>query len=257
MQSRESAAETFVLGARRSRGSDAGSIAVQIGAALREALDRIDYLGPLREYPARHYIYSGVQSAEVGKSGQMLPDVLYGRPELLLQVNEELERFGAGYELRLSSNATDDNALEDVFAIRLVDRATGTNVSLRDVGFGISQVLPVIVESILARNRLILIEQPELHLHPRLQSELANLFARSATGPLRNMFIIETHSEHLMLRIQRLIREGLDPTQVSVVYVDPSQRGTRIVPLRLDSDGAFMDPWPGGFFEEGFNELFS
>ena len=92
----------------------------------------------------------------------------------------------------------------NLVGISLVD-ANGLEVSVQDVGFGISQILPIVVVA-LSRHRLITIEQPELHVHPRLQSNLADLFIWSSTKN-RNQFIIETHSEHIILRLQRRQRE--------------------------------------------------
>jgi hypothetical protein len=234
---------------------DIPALATFIAGVIRQELMQIVYLGPLREYPERHYIVSGAHTTQVGKSGKLLPDVLLSNQGLVAELNTELQSFGIPYELRVSA-VVDDPTLEDVFAMRLVDRS-GVNVSIRDVGFGISQSLPVIAQSMLSSQALICIEQPEIHLHPRLQAELAELFVRCTEPPRSNAFLIETHSEHMMLRLQRMIREGrLDPLQVSVVYVDSGGESTRAIPLRLDREGDFIDPWPEGFFEEGFRELF-
>jgi predicted ATPase len=201
-------------------------------------------------------VYSGTSAADVGKSGKMLPDVLYSDEDLTERVNHELRRFGLGYELRVSRGETSAE-LQDVFALRLVDSVTGVNVNLTDVGFGVSQVLPVIVQSLMGRQQVLLVEQPEIHLHPRLQGELAELLASSINLPFGNVFVVESHSEHMILRTQRLIRQGkLDPGDVSVVYADRTESGTRLLPLRLDQSGHFIDEWPHGFFEEGFREIF-
>jgi predicted ATPase len=200
---------------------------------------------------------SGNLSKEVGKSGKMLPDVLFKNSELLKQVNEQFERFKLGYELKVSSFSDETSETSDLFALRLVDKDTGVNVSIQDVGFGISQVLPIIVQSMLSRNSTLLIEQPEIHIHPRLQAELGSLLAECIKPPFENQFIIETHSEHLMLRLQKLIRKGeLKPEDISVIYVDRGTEGSKCLHLRLDEEGDFIDEWPGGFFEEDFNEIF-
>ena len=89
----------------------------------------------------------------------------------------------------------------------IVDKRSKTIVSHRDVGIGISQVLPVIVYSYASENNLIAVEQPEIHLHPALQADLGDVFIQSALGENKNRFILESHSEHLLLRLMRRIRE--------------------------------------------------
>jgi len=91
--------------------------------------------------------------------------------------------------------------------VRLYDIQKNTPVSHRDVGIGISQVLPVLVNAYASKNAIIAMEQPEIHLHPALQAELGDVFIESALGDNKNRFILETHSEHLILRILRRIRE--------------------------------------------------
>lgn len=221
---------------------------------LRSLLDRIVYLGPLRDYPERHYIFSGNLSTEVGKSGRYTPDLLFKNPRLVETVDEWFTRFGIGYKLKVQS--VRDEAVEDVFTVRLVDKKTDVSVSTLDVGFGISQVLPIVVQSLFSQERLIVVEQPEIHLHPRLQAEFGSLLVESVRTN-HNQFIVETHSEHLVLRLQRLIRRGeLSPDDVSVVYMERAEEGSIATPLRLDDAGKFLDRWPEGFFEEGFEERF-
>lgn len=150
----------------------------------------------------------------------------------------------------------------------LVDRRTDTVVSHRDVGIGVSQILPVLVTCYGLRNQIVAIEQPEIHLHPALQAELGDVFIQSALGGNANTFVLETHSEHLILRIMRRIRDtakgklpagvpAIKPDDVSVLFVEPTKAGAIVRPIELDADGEFADLWPGGFFEEGFRERFS
>ena len=145
---------------------------------------------------------------------------------------------------------------------------TGTNLEVRtsDIGTGISQILPVVVAALDPdRPAITAIEQPELHVHPRLQVELGDLFAEQAAGG--RVFLIETHSEHLMLRLLRRIEEtssnelpegkpALKPDQVSVVYVEQIEGEVRATRLRVDETGEFIDRWPQGFFDERDDELF-
>jgi len=109
-----------------------------------------------------------------------------------------------------------------------------------------------------SQDKLLAMEQPEIHLHPALQAELGDVFIESAMGERKNTFILETHSEHLILRLMRRIREGrISHSDVGVIFVEPLPRGSRFVELRIDEDGDFIDEWPGGFFEESFHEKFT
>lgn len=144
-----------------------------------------------------------------------------------------------------------------------------THVAISDVGSGISQVLPVLINLALCRKdsrdkpkAILITEQPELHLHPKAQADLADLFIQSlfeddeCTKLNGQMHVIETHSELLMLRIKKRVAEGiLKPDDVAINYVWQDQEGcSHIKQIRLDHEGNFIDSWPHGFFEESFNE---
>lgn len=147
--------------------------------------------------------------------------------------------------------------------LQLYDINRKTYVTHRDVGIGVSQVLPVLVEAYASRNRLLAMEQPEIHLHPALQAELADVFIESALGENKNRFLLETHSEHLILRILRRIRESrnsenptIKPSDISVLYVEPSSDGAEVYEIEISDDGQILSPWPGGFFPERMKEMF-
>ena len=179
------------------------------------------------------------------------------RKGLARRVNQWLKRFGINYSLRVKRR-------KDVFALQLLDSRRGTELSHVDVGFGISQLLPIIVQCLAVDDKLIIVEQPEIHLHPRLQSELGS-FLIEAAETTKNRFLIETHSEHLLLRIQRRMREtqsGLAPKRqtvtpgnVDVLYVEPQEDRSTVRRMPLRPNGALAKAWPGGFFEEGLEEV--
>ena len=124
---------------------------------------------------------------------------------------------------------------EKIQALVLVEQRTDTHASHRDVGIGVSQVLPVLVSAYASTDKLLAIEQPEIHLHPALQAELGDVFIESAFGEGRNTFLIETHSEYLLLRIMRRMRQTssgtlpdgvpeVRPEDVMVLFVEPRRR---------------------------------
>ena len=149
----------------------------------------------------------------------------------------------------------------------LIDNRTKTPVSHRDIGIGVSQVLPVLVSAYASENELLAIEQPEIHLHPALQAELGDVFLESALGGDGNTFLIETHSEHLLLRIMRRMRETstgelpdgvpeVCPEDVMVLFVEPDGPQSIVREMPLNERGELVKAWPGGFFEEGLREIF-
>lgn len=150
--------------------------------------------------------------------------------------------------------------------VELVSTRMGRRVRTSDVGVGISQLLPVVVAALdLMRPTITAIEQPELHVHPRLQVELGDLFAQQAVNG--GIFLIETHSEHLLLRLMRRMRQTRDgtlregaprlrPEDVAVFFVEPDGPETLVREMPLNERGELVKAWPGGFFEEDLSEIF-
>ncbi len=136
------------------------------------------------------------------------------------------------------------------------DVRSGAPVALDQVGYGVSQLLPVVDVAVHAERQVICVEEPELHLHPRLQARLGNLFATAVVRG-RNQVIVETHSENILLRVRRLIRNGkLRPEEVAVLYVDNvDEAGASVRRLRLGDRGELLDPWPTGFFDDGLADI--
>lgn len=140
-------------------------------------------------------------------------------------------------------------------------------VSPSNMGIGFSQMMPLVASAFGSENSLIAIEQPELHIHPALQTELADLFIQSAKKERGNRFLIETHSEHLILRVMKRIRQTFEdkvqegkpritPDDVCVLYVEPGENGSIVREMPLNERGELVKGWPGGFFEEALDEMF-
>lgn len=229
-------------------------------------VEALQYLGPLRSYPARHYLISGGSKSSVGTRGEDTPHVIYRSPVAVTRdTNEWLKRFEIPY--RLTIKPLGDEVTGEIVAMHLKDTRSKVELAPSDVGFGIGQLLPIVVQGLVSQGRILCVEQPEIHLHPRLQAHLADYFIATSVSEVQkkhlaarrapNQWIIETHSEALLLRLQRRIREGRIPSEhVSVLYVRTLDDGaSQIVRLRLDDAGQFIDTWPEGFFEEAYNEL--
>ena len=227
-------------------------------------------------------------------SGTYYADGTQGTSRVLAEVNRWLDSaqcFDSGYRINSDTrlvistslvdkrgmlkkqNILDEKATEVIVSFSLQDRQ-GRQHTLEDIGTGWSQVIPVIIGAFRERHgSLAFFEQPELHLHPRLQTVLCDLFidalnhSRKGEHGVGSM-IVESHSEHLLLRLQRRISEtagadirhtrfSITPDDIAVLYFDPIDDETLIHHLRISPDGAFADRWPKGFFDERFEELFS
>jgi hypothetical protein len=241
----------------------------QLASILRDA----PYIGPLRTIPPRGFLYERAGRMTSWADGLAAWDLLLAdRLTLVERTNAWLRRLGAGCQIvvqqlfegnadaeELASGHTDKTVRR-----LLLDTGAGSFVLPSEVGAGISQLVPVVVAAIEGRGGLTLVEQPELHIHPRLQTDLGDLFVVASA---RRHFLIETHSEHLILRALRRIRETtagelnesdppFTPDKLSVIYVEATPEGTTFKRLRVDETGEFVDRWPHGFFEERAKELF-
>lgn len=168
-------------------------------------------------------------------------------------------------ELAPDSTATKGAVIEQVRnQWGLWDDARQCEVAFSEVGVGISQLFPLIVAAVVARQGLVTCEQPELHVHPRIQVGIGDLLTQANS---QCSFLIETHSEHLILRILRRIRESsegelpdclqpLAPKDVSIIYLDTAAGGVKATRIEIDRDGEFTSRWPNGFFAERGEELF-
>ncbi|WP_166791543.1 AAA family ATPase [Cryobacterium sp. Hh38] len=230
-------------------------VTAAVADELEQLFERLTYLGPVRPAPQR--LYSLGPASDDALAAQLL--ILSEQPHALRRVNEWLTRLGLRYQIAIERFVNRGGASTDVLGLSLIDPRSDLQLSTTDVGYGVSQIVPLVMGLTTSRNAVVCIEQPELHLHPGLQAELGDLLIDSVRELGRgNQIIAETHSEHLMLRVQRRIREGLiDAEDVSVLYVDQNSAGeSRVQRLRLDSVGAFIDEWPSGFFEERYDEVF-
>lgn len=271
------------------------SLLVGSGELIRDALRRLFYVGPIREIPSRSYLPERSPDVSRWASGAMGWDVLYkAEPGFVDEVNQWLtrqDRLETGYKVEIKRFKEIDiedplmlllsegigleeaeivqarlQALPVKTRVSIREEASGIELMPQDVGVGISQVLPVIVAALHIKEGILAIEQPELHIHPALQVTMGDLFI-SQIEKKAVTFLLETHSEHLMLRMLRRIREteegalppgksALRPDQMAVYFVEQGQAGISVTSIRVSGEGEFIDRWPRGFFGERMEELF-
>lgn len=222
---------------------------------MRSKLSKIAYIGPLRQRTERNGRYYPAPDSQVGRKGEHMLSMLYENQHYVRMVNNYLQMMEMPYSINVDQVSSQET-LGSLIHMTLVN-GKGLRLALADVGVGYSQVLPLITQSVASRGNLLCIEQPELHLHPAMQSRLADLFIDSATSGSSVQYIIETHSENLILRMMKRIREGrLNPADVQVIYIDQDSTGrSSAIELPLDEHGDFVRPWPHGFFDERLHEI--
>ncbi len=207
----------------------------------------LNFIGPFRPEPERTYYQKAKADEKIGSSGEGTIDQIL-----------EWERQKAGEFKKLKSVLRNLELLNAMkvrmlpggrFELNVKVRPKGIWASLADVGFGISQFLPVVVADLqLSENSILMLAQPEIHLHPSVQATLGDYFVRQV-GETDKQYVIETHSEYLLNRIRLAIVKGeIDPSAVSVVYFENSTAGSVTYPIEFTTRGQIRHA-PKGFFD--------
>ena len=221
----------------------------------RAVFSNVRYMVPLRQPIPRFSLLGKTVTAELGAGGENLLRVLQD-PEPLAETGrtllEEVNHWMAD-RFKMLGRLTIDELGESIRSLLSTEGRMHLNVA--NMGEGIAQLLPIVVSTVSLEPRAaLLVEQPELHLHPAAQANLGDLFAEALAAQPSRQFLVETHSEHLLLRIRRHIASGLIRHEdVLVLYVDKTEGRSRITPLELTELGNF-ETWPKGFFAEAYNE---
>lgn len=227
---------------------------------------RVYYLGPLRAYPERQYTWAGAQPADMGQAGEQAVAALLAsrdRGETISQGRGikrlTLEEYVASWlqELGLIHSFSVKKLSPDskVFEVHVKKSASSADVLITDVGFGVSQILPVIVLSFyVPEGSTVIFEQPEIHLHPSVQAGLADVLI-DAVQKKNIQIVLESHSEHLLRRLQRRVAEDeVKPEQLALYFCDHDGIQSKLQPLKLDTEGTIAN-WPQNFFGDEFGEI--
>lgn len=237
---------------------------LSVGPMLLEELRRVIYLGPVRRLAQRDYLWNGRAPGSVGDDGGRAVDALIasgvakqdaakrGLPvpaaaALFNGTAEWLSRMGLADDLQVRQ-------LGRSARYELLVESNGEVSNLKDVGVGVSQVLPVVVATLFAeRGSIVMLEEPESHLHPVAQTELAEMLA-SVSRDRGVQFIVETHSEHLLRRMQTLVaRETVRTRDLCMYFIEREGQAAKLQWLEVDPFGT-IKPWPEHFFGDSAGE---
>ena len=249
----------------RSHFQNVGFVA-DLELAFEERLRKIHYLGPLRANPSRRYTWTGSQLSNMGSAGELAVDAILtskrqkaligrgkGRPRVTLEryVAEWLKKLGLIHEFRVAELV--DGGSD--FAVYVKKSIRSPEVLLTDIGFGVSQILPVLVLCLsVPKGSTLILEHPEIHLHPRAQSLLADLLIE-AWKKHRVQILLESHSEHLLRRLQRRVAEGeISKEDIGLYFCSSDIESSHITPLELDPYGNIRN-WPNEFFGDEVGEM--
>lgn len=247
---------------------------------LRMQLILLRYVGPIRVVPDRGAAMGRRPKlggwADGSAAWTTLANSSQGLRTRVSNWMGDRDRLNTGYTLSLRTTRDfqidpidEEKALTPIGQSRTriaLKDGEGLEHDPQDVGIGVSQILPVVVAALDIRASLVCIEQPELHVHPAVQVGLGDLFIDGALNQGLS-FLIETHSEHLILRLLRRIREtnegglpegssGVEPDVVAVHCLSREAGVVRVDRIHITPDGDFKKRWPQGFFDERGAELF-
>ncbi|HFS0969409.1 TPA: DUF3696 domain-containing protein [Pseudomonas aeruginosa] len=232
-----------------------GQLVEDLSLTIRRELEGISYLGPLRRKPERDYPWNKTKPGDVGSDGRGAIDALLA--SVLLKGDEQnyvvegvsrwLARMKVADRLEVRQQGRSNR-------YELIVHRDGIACNLRDVGIGISQVLPVLVLAYFAPvGSTVILEEPEIHLHPLAQSVLAELFV-TVSRERHVQFIVETHSEHLFRRMQTLVaKQEINTSEAAMYFVEREGKLARLRELELDDFGRVRN-WPEGFFGDALGE---
>ncbi|MEA5420505.1 DUF3696 domain-containing protein [Spirulina sp. CCNP1310] len=236
--------------------------------AYENAFQQTYYLGPLREYPQRLYAWAGEKPQDVGQRGELaisallasrqLPKIKQGKGKKAIALEAYIAQWLKKLGLIETFKVQPIGENRQEYEVKVQQTPHSPEVFITDVGFGLSQILPVLVLCYYAPpGSTIILEQPEIHLHPSVQAGLADVFV-DAIKTRQIQIIVESHSEHLLRRLQRRIaeaEEGLNPQDIQLYFCTSNPDGqSTMTPLAIDSFGNIAN-WPEQFFGDEMGDL--
>ncbi|MBK6462396.1 MAG: DUF3696 domain-containing protein [Myxococcales bacterium] len=252
------------------RYQNAGFLA-ELALEVERNLGALSYLGPLRDHPRRSYTWSGNTPPDVGPKGELAIAAILAAKAAGRQLNRGAKQHRQRFDELIASELValgviDSFVVEQTaegrkdYEVKVRTRGGLTDVALPDVGFGVSQVLPALVQAFYCPpGSTVWMEQPEIHLHPQVQAQLADTFItaiRAREGSPRDVqLVVETHSEHFLNRLQRRIAEAtLAPHDVAIYFARSTTNGAELEELKVNEYGDITN-WPDNFFGDEMGDI--
>lgn len=218
----------------------------------------VDYIGPFRKLPERSYNRHMLDSnGKFGVHGENAYPILIQKSQededaLLNKLSDWYKTHFDGWKIRINSDKS------PFYQVELGREETSTYVNIKDVGQGMSQALPIITRAFLPtkKDTLIVLEQPELHLHPAAHGDLGELFVNSILEDKNKKYLIETHSQNMILRFRSLVASGVLPHDCIKIYFvdfDADSGVSELEAIDIDDKGN-VSFWPDNIFNESFIE---
>ncbi|HEY9082682.1 MAG TPA: AAA family ATPase [Vicingaceae bacterium] len=241
-----------------------------LDSLIKYVFNSVTYVGPLREEPSRRYIYED-EVIEIGVKGENAAYIFLSESDKLIDnvyfFDKDENKFYKEIPTTLGDSVNKWNDLfkiknfkaepsQEVIRLNLdSSNNENTRVNIADVGFGVSQIFPIVLEGLrMKKDATMLLEQPEIHLHPKIQMQLADYFISLALS--QKNLIIETHSEHI---INRLVRRIIEDTEfdlneyIGIYFIEPTSNGSKFTPIKINEIKGIIN-WPNDFFDQTANE---
>ena len=254
-------------GLSSSENSDVPRILTGFTSVFEELFSHVYYLGPARVHPKRNYHWEGDHPEDIGRWGDKAIDALLSarvdkrtiqREEKEISIEDRISEWLREMDLAHSFIlARTGSPSEKNYDVRIQKREHGPKVTLADMGYGLSQFLPVLVLCYYApKGSTLILEQPGIHLHPKAQADLVDLLIEVVTER-KLQILVESHSEHLLNRLQRRIAEEKISVDKTALYFCRNDEGVSTIErLKMDEFGNIAN-WPENFFGDEMGDLFA
>jgi len=234
---------------------------------LNEIFRNYRFIGPLREEPSRRYIYED-EVLEIGIKGENAAYLFLNEKEKKLSdhffYNLEKDNFELVKKINLEQAVYrylevlgiknfEVSPQKEIIYMYMKSNSAPISVNFADSGFGNSQIFPIILEGLrMERGDTLILEQPEIHLHPKMQMQMADFFVALAKS--NKNILLETHSDHIIYRlIRRIIENKVDSDLIKIYFIKPTEDGSTYEEIKINEIKGIIK-WPKDFFDQGASE---